>query len=231
MSEMGLLNQKNSTDLTEIIRISTAQSEPWTAWVMLALLILFIAGNTIANNAVGTALAQLFTTKERDIFLQSNNNLTAQTILTIFKICTLSLAIFYLTATGYFAFTKYLIVVLLTAAYTLLKLVCSLFLGYVFSLRQQYDFALQQYQNLTLCFSVLLYVILLLSIFAPFMSVFSTKIAISVLLIAFIIMWIIKALQLFLSRPFVILYIFLYLCTLEALPLLSLCFAVKYVVC
>lgn len=228
---MGLINQKNSTDLTELIRISTAQSEPWTAWVMLALLVLFTTGNTIANNAIGIALAQLFSTKERDIFLQASNNLTAQIILTVFKICTLALAIYYLLETNAFLFTKYIWVVLLTGAYTLIKFVCSLFLGYAFSLRQQYNFALQQYQNLTLCITTIMYLILLLSFFAPFVSLLATKIAVLTLLIIFVIMWIFKALQLFLSRPFVSLYIFLYLCTLEALPLLSLCFVVKYAVC
>ncbi len=201
-------------------RYSTSYSEPWVAWTMLLLLVLLLFTNYLQKGLVIGGFRSITATKEREsIFSDVTKNTAGEICLFIYEVAIVGLTVYTLLFNGGdFSFVSFLtatavICVLTAVKYLLVRLTCYVFLG-----KNAWSAMSLQYSNLYIMVSTLLYPILLLTLFAPFMTNTATLILLSIIALSALTIWFIKAFRLFFTNILASVYIFLYLCTLEIIP-------------
>jgi len=99
-------------------------------------------------------------------------------------------------------------------------MLCNVLIGYAFDLRNAVVVAYEHYANITTLASALLYLVLLAMMrFASQEVLFWALVGIACLFIA---IWMFRGWKLFVSSPMAILYLVIYIATLEVLPLAGL---------
>ncbi|MBR1808707.1 MAG: DUF4271 domain-containing protein [Paludibacteraceae bacterium] len=211
-----------------ISRISTSYSEPWVAWVMLGLLVLLLVADFFQRGLIIGSFRSITATKERESLFSEVTKTTAGSIfIYMYEVGIVALAVYAMLFTdGSFSLWEWLIVVALVCLlsalhYLFVWLVCYVFLG-----KQAMQPIMLHYGNLCIVVSTLLYPLMLLVLFAPFVSHTVALVLVSVLAVFALIIWLIKAFRLFFTNFLAGFYIFLYLCTLEIVPLAGMVFVV-----
>lgn len=141
---------------------------------------------------------------------------------TLFSLLVFSLYVysyFYNPAVGVFSIVTYGKFLGITLLFYLFKLLTFEFIGHVFfNLKQLRSFK-QAYSGLVYLLSALLFLVLIVKIYRP-ESWFVPLDAVAMgLMVGFYILLLIKVFHIFYAKILDVLYIFLYLCTLEILPL------------
>ncbi len=209
--------------MNAIERISSSISEPWVAWMMLFLLCMLCLANTLQQGMFVNSFRTLRNAKERDnMFDITQSNILGKVFLYVYKVGVLAFALYTILPHEGFYFSHFLCLAGVVIVFLLGKFILSRFLAYVFFTPHVFRVALHHYVGLTNCCTLLLYPILLLALFVPNLPQIMPLILYAILLLFFTIVLIIKIFQLFFTQPLASLHIFLYLCTLEALPLIAL---------
>ena len=213
-------------------RISSPLSEPWTAWVMALLLILLLLADRMQRGTVLNSLRALFDVKERDsIFSATVKNIYGEAALMLYKTGIFALALYVsVFHTGSFGFLSYLLIWLLVAATVFLQYLLSAYTFWLFLDFKAFAVARLHSANLANVFSFLLYPFLLVVLFTPFISRQALLVGLAVLLAAALAVWLMKAFRLFFTNFLAGFYIFLYLCTLEIVPLCGMVLAAQAIV-
>ncbi len=202
-------------------RISSSISEPWVAWTMLFLLITLLFAETLQRGILLNSFRNLRSRQERDFNTVLVNPL-GQIFLYVYKVGIFALMVYALLNHGDFSFLHFLLIAALVIGFYLFKYLMARLLGYVFFTPRIFEAVLHHYIGLTTCCTVLLYPILLLILFLPSMGKIPMLILCGTLFLFFFIVLLMKIFQFFFTRPLASVHIFLYLCTLEALPLIAL---------
>lgn len=213
--------------MESVLRYSTPYSEPWVAWLMVLLLILLLMADHFQRGLIIDSFRSLTAAKERESLFSETTKTTAGIItLFIYKVLITSLTLYAVIVTGGFSFVRFLLVVLLVLALTAVKYITMWLTSYIFLNRDTFSLMVMHYGNLSSVVCILLYPVLLLVLFAPFVT-HTVALAMVLAVAAFaLVIWFIKAFGLFFTNFLAGFYIFLYLCTLELIPFAALVYAV-----
>ena len=211
-----------------IRRISTSYSEPWVAWVMLGLLILLLMADYFQRGLLVGSFRSITAAKERESLFSEVAKTTAGGIfIYVYEVGIVALAVYALLFEGgHFSFWVWLVVVALVCLLSGLHYLTTWLSCYVFLGKQALQPIMMHYSNLCVVVCTLLYPILLLIFFAPFITHIVAVVFVGVLAVFALFIWLIKAFRLFFTNFLAGFYIFLYLCTLEIVPLAGLIFVV-----
>ena len=213
---------------------SSPATEIWTFAVLILLFLFFILAIRNSEGEFTQNIKNFFRKKEAVNLIQTPNvNIFQfQIFITLFSIGTFSLFIdeWISDTASVFSFKPYLYFLLATAAYYLVKHLLFEILGNTFfdkTITKSYK---NMYFSLLSVFAVVIYLVTILFTYGP-NSWKNTLVIFSICIAAImIILLIIKIFQIFYTKFIGLLYIFLYLCTLEIIPLVLLFRAYKLII-
>ncbi len=215
-----------------IMRISSSVSEPWVAWTMVLLLLLIIVANGMQRGVIVNSFRGLRTAKERDnLFDVTMQSPLGQVCLNMYKIGIFTLTLYTLLApSGTFSWLICLRIGGIIVGLAVGKFLLVHLLGYIFFNTKTAHIAVHHYTGITTCCAILLYPILLFMLFVPQMGHTGMYILCGIVGLFYLSVLLMKIFQFFFTQPLASFYIFLYLCTLEAIPLIGLFCLGNYVV-
>lgn len=197
--------------------IITPVSAAWCGWTMLFLLVCGILAEIFQPGVVSQAYVSLWARTERT-YKEAPVNFLGQLFVSVYRIGTLSFALcICLYTDGHCSFAGYSAVFGIVLAVLLIKMLCNVVLGYAFSLRRQTMDAYEHYSNITTIACLALSAAML-----GLMRYGDKEIAMWVfwsVTTAFLLIWIYRSWQIFVSRPIEVVYLLIYMATLEILPI------------
>ena len=218
--------------MNSVLRFSTPYSEPWVAWVLLALLILLLLADLYQRGILVGSFRSITAAKDRESIFSEVARTTAGSItIFIYEAGIVAMVLYaILFREGTFSFLNYLYTFLLVCAFTGIKYSLMWLTSYIFFDKNAYQAMVLHFTNLNAVVCILLYLPLLFILFAPFVTHTAAIVILSVIAFFALIIWLLKAFRLFFNNLLAGVYIFLYLCTLEIVPLAGLIFIIRQIV-
>ena len=215
-----------------LLRYSTSYSEPWVAWVMCALLLILLLANYFQKGLLVGSFRNLLAAKERESMFVDVNKTTAGSVnLFIYEVGIAALILYALVFTsGTFSFLTYLLIILIVCLYAAIKYGLMWLTSYIFLDKKDLYTLLMHSDNLYTVVCITLFPVGLVILIAPFVTHTGIIITLSVVASIALIIWLLKAFRLFFTNFLAGFYIFLYLCTLEIVPLVGLVFLIRHLV-
>ncbi len=205
--------------------VSTPLTEVWTMWTMLALLVCGVLSIAGQPGFLLVAFRGVFTKMERT-YSDAGRSWMNVIGCTIFRVGVLAMALYvFFFESGDFVMWRYWVLVLLILGLELLRWGCSMAVTYVFGLRQGLDESRAYYDNLWLVSSVILYPVTLLMINWGIGT--GGWIAMCSLFLFFLITLTVRLFRVYVVKWTSVIYILLYVVTLEVLPIIGLCIAIE----
>ena len=202
--------------ITHIISPLTA---PWCSWTMLGLMLLAILSEWLQPGVITQAASSLTVRMERT-YKDAPTNLLAQTLITLFRIGTLAMALCLCLAEGnQFSFWAYLAVNGVIFGVALIKMLGNVLLDYTFQLQRSYGEAYEHFSNMYTLTAVVMFPFVL--IFIHIDSIIATRWLLGIFVAIFIILWLYRFAQQFVRKPLAILYLIAYAATLEIIPIVA----------
>ena len=151
-------------------------------------------------------------------YKESPANFTGQFLVSLFRIGTLAMALClcFPTQSG-FPFAAFGLAAGLIIAVWVIKMLCNRLLDYIFMLSRRFGPVNEHYGNLFTMAAGLLYPALLFLI--RFGNTRATRWTVAVVAVLFMLVWTYRALRTYSVAPVAVIYIVLYMCTLELLPM------------
>ncbi|VBB47334.1 conserved membrane hypothetical protein [uncultured Paludibacter sp.] len=203
---------------------SFPNTESWTFIVICMLFLLFVGSVKNSAGILWANVKSIFKSKDSSYSYHTTStiNLIEYKIFsTLFFLGVISLFVyeaFYNTPTD-FQFITFAKIFGISVAFYIIKILLIEFIGNVFFSLKQIKLFKDTYFNLVLLSSIILFPVLILKTYHPNMwQIPFNQIAVFLLLIFYILL-LIKVFQIFFTKILDCFYIFLYLCTLEILPL------------
>lgn len=213
--------------------ILSPESAPWVSWTMLFLLVFAVLSELLQPGVLLGSFAMLFSKVERT-YHDPHRNIPGQLCINVFRIGTFALALYLFCYVGgslhiggwevqfltdkTFLFRKYLLVLLVVFGVDTMKYLLTLWVNYTFQISRRFTLISLHYNSLWTVINSAFYLLLLvlLPIDSPTIIFwgFWTLCIVALLLIG------IKWLRVFYTGLPSLLYIALYLLTLEVLPIL-----------
>ncbi|MGN1239529.1 MAG: DUF4271 domain-containing protein [Paludibacteraceae bacterium] len=203
-------------------------SSPWVAWVMLGLAICAILAGVFQPAVIRQGFVSLFSKVERS-YNDSPMNYIGQVLLFVFRAGIVGMAIYLFTynsdlATqangGDFLFSRYMTIMGAVAAMEVVKYLVSLLLNYTFQLSRQFATLFTHYTYVSTSICCVLYPLLLLIIY--FGNQALTTIGLCIMMGLCWLVLFIKWVRVFFTDIASVVYVVLYILTIEVLPLLTL---------
>lgn len=214
--------------MNAVPHILTPISAPWVAWVMLFLLLCGVVAELVQSGVVLQAFSTIFAKVERS-YGDVQQNLLEELVMNIFRIGTFAMALYlYAYRAGDFRFTTYMLVVAWVLGIDVIKLAASALVNYTFRISKRFTLISTHYNNLWTVICCGFYVALLFLINIDNAEV--TKWLLFALAAAAIVLILIKWIRIFYTDLRSLLYIALYILTLEILPMLVLIVGAGYIV-
>lgn len=222
------------TGYTGVPLPSMPQTEDWVFGTLIILFILIVIAISSSKEMLFETAKTFFQVKERtSMFSKSTiNDFQFRFFSILFSIGVFSLyafSVFQLPANE-FSLHKYLFFLLATTVFFIFKLFIFNTLGYVFLDISALKIGKESYFNIISFFAILLFPLLIFELYIPiYYSRFIDTIVFFVC-VSICVIVIIKLFQIFFHKKASSFYIFLYLCTLEFLPLIALYWVFRYIV-
>lgn len=208
--------------------VSTPLSETWPSWMMLLLLLVMAAAISHQPGMLQTAFRGLITRMERT-YSDASADLMSQMLTATYRIGILAMTLYVLFfGTGHFSVLIYLMVIGCIVVYELLRSTMTWLVGYTFFSLRGLEEPRTFYRNLCLITSVVLFPVTL--VMMNIGTGLWAYILLAVIGITFIVLLTIRLFRVFMSTPISIIYILLYVVTVEFLPLAALCSGVGLLV-
>ena len=202
------------------MHILSPMSAPWCGWTMLVLMLMAVASEWLQPGSITQAYTSVKVHQERT-YKDAPTNIMAQTMLTLFRIGTIGMAIcLCLPFEGNFSFLAFMAICTLVFVVLLVKMISNVLIDYTFSITRRFGEVYEHYSNLLTLVTVVLYPILLL-----FMRIDSISVARWLLLTfagVFLVLWLLRCVQQYIRTFRAFLYVLVYILTLEILPMASL---------
>lgn len=197
---------------------------------MLGLLILVFVAHALQPEVVPTGFRTLFSGKDRSsMFIGLGLDPRAQAITFVFNLGVFAMAVYVtiinVMAIHSFHAVPYLFVVLLTLAMLIIRALVQAFVGYTFFTRGALDTLVAHYYNLSSCTAIVLYPVVLISLFFPGITptaIFALNAAVFAL---YLLILLIKCSLILVRSLRGFLYTLLYLVTVEVIPTILLAYA------
>lgn len=218
--------------MESLLHISTPYTEPWVAWLMLALLIGLGAVNVFRPGLFQSAFASLPTTKERDsIFVGSGTDNRSELVLLAYSILLIALTMQWALGAGDFHFGRYAQLVGLAAAMHLVRWVMQQIVRFTFFEPRELVTFDRHYHYLLDCLMCCFYPVTLFALFCPADACIAVaRILLLVLLSVAGILLVYKMLACFRFRLEALILLPLYLVTVEVLPILGMVYVARIVI-
>lgn len=193
---------------------------PWCGWTMLVLLLCAVLAEVMQPGVISQTPATLLARTDRT-YKEAPTNFMGQLFVTLFRIGTVAMSLCVCFCPADRApFMAFLAVCGLIVAVLLVKMLCNVLLNYTFSLTRLFGNPYEQYGNIATLSAALLYPVLLVLLRVPDQrTAWWAVVAIAVL---FLCMFLFRAARTFITSPIAILYLILYMATLEILPMAAL---------
>ena len=206
---------------------SLPQTENWVFGMLLGLFFLLVLSIRLYPSLIYEDIRAIFRVKERSSIFSTSETSGSRVrwLYLLFSYCIISLYAYFIlfeANSGSFSFVRYLYFLGVTIAFFLIKYFLNRLLAYVFFNRTIGKIAMQSYNNLLIFFGILLFPLLIISIYGTPWLIVGAQITSLIVCLALSILIIFKLFQIFYSKLFDCFYILLYLCTLEILPILAL---------
>ena len=214
--------------MNEIIFPSLPQTENWVFGVLLGLFFLLVLAIRLYPGLIYEDIRAIFRVKERSSIFSTTSEISSSRVRWLYLLFSYSVIGFYVyfilfePDSGSFSFVRYLYFLGATIGFFLIKYFFSRLLAYVFFNRTIGKIAIQSYNNLLIFFGILLFPLLIISIYGTPWLVAGAQVASLIVCLALAVLTFFKLFQIFYSKLFDCFYILLYLCTLEILPILAL---------
>ena len=213
---------------------SIPQTESWVFVVLMLLFFLLIYSVSQSSGYISDTIKTFFQLKERSsIFSKATvNDSRFRFLLIVFSIFVLSLYVYFFfhKSDKVFTINEFLLILLITGLFLSIKFILFKIIGYVFLNPNNLKLAIDSYFNIFSFLGLALYPLLFLQIYlndglVSIINVTSLIVSsIASLLVTF------KLFQIFFQKILDFLYILLYLCTLEILPLIILIKVYKMII-
>lgn len=200
-----------------IAHIISPLSASWCGWTMLALLVSGVMSEWFQHGVLGQAYLSLAVRADR-AYKESPANFMGQTLVNIFRTGTFAMALCLCFPTeGRYSFAAFGAVCGLIIGVMLVKMICNALLDYTFALSRRFGPVQEHYSNLFSLAAMVLYPVLLvlMRVGTPLVAQWTVGIVAAL----FVAVWFFRAIRTYLISPIAFVYIILYICTLELLPM------------
>ena len=199
-------------------------SASWCSWIMLGILLCAVLSEYFQPGVIVQAKNSLMAQTDR-LYKESPANFMGQLLIGMFRLGTISMAMYLLCANDHvFSFKGFWVVYGLVLAVLGVKMISHVCVDYTFGISHRFGAMYEHYGNIVTLVTLILYpiVLVLLRIDHPELN----KWLIGGVAVLFFILWLYRSWRQFVQHPAAIPYLIIYLCTLEIFPL-----ALLYIVC
>lgn len=202
--------------MTDIPHILSPMATPWTSWVMLLIPICGILAEVFRSGGVAQSFASVFSTSERT-YNDSSQNILSQIWMYIFRVAVVAMALYLLVhGEGTFALVHYLIVLAVVTGWDVVRRLLSGIVDYTFGISRHFAPVFAHYDNIWTVGCCCIYPLLLV-----LLRVDNSNVTAGVVLGMFcilVLLMLVKWIRVFFVGLRSLLYIALYVVTLEILP-------------
>lgn len=209
-------------------RISSPMSESWTAWVLLVLMLLI--GWAIQRQPALIRVAwQTTVSKSERSYSDAALDALALVMVMLFRLGTVALAfnVFFFNGVA-FLFTDYLWTLLILLVAETIKAMVAWFVNFTFNLPVPFGLSYIHYTNLWLLTCIPLWCFCCVCVYwaNPLLTNVLMSLAVGILLLSLVV----KGIRNYMNQLTSLLYILLYVLTVEVLPMLLVALMVKYII-
>lgn len=193
---------------------------PWCGWTMLVLLFCAVLAEWFQPGVITQSPSGLLARTDRT-YKEAPTNFMAQVLITLFRIGTPSIALCLCFCPAAKApFSAFWAVCGLMVGILMLKMVCGVLLNFTFSLSRRFGNVYEAYGDIATLGATVLYpvVLVLLRIANPVVS----QCTVGIMAVLFVCAWSYRTLRTYLVSPSALLYLVIYIATLEVLPMAAL---------
>ena len=203
--------------LTELTHILSPYSAAWSGWVMMALFGLAVFSEYMQPGVITQAHTSIFAQTDRT-YKDAPVNFFGQLLIAFFRIGTLAMGICMCMETDApFTFSAFATIGGLTIAILLVKMLCNTLLDYTFMISRRFIPAYGQYGDIATVMTCILFPCLLVLQYLGNPNVCRWTVGIAT--IVFVFLWAIRMVRNYVRCARAIVYVGLYITTLEVLPL------------
>lgn len=203
-----------------VTHIYTLLSAPWCAWTMLCLLLFAFLAELFQPGIVTQSLSVVFTRGDR-VYKDAPANFPGLLFISLFRLGVLSMALCLCFCTlNHAPFAAFWVVAGLIIVVALVKMGINALLDYTFLLSRRFGAAHEAYSSLITVSTVVLYPVLLVLLHCDNTTAAVWTLALMAAL--FIGVWAYRCVRTYLVSPAALIYLLLYIATMEVLPLLAL---------
>lgn len=201
------------------MHIVSMMSAPWCGWTMLVLLLFAVLAEVTQPGVITQTLSSLTARTDRT-YKDSPTTFMGQLFISLFRIGTpaVALCLCFLPA-QHASFVAFWAVCGVILAVLLVKMLCNVLLDYTFSFTRRFGDSYEHYGNIATLSTVVLYPALLVLLRIPDQQIAQWTVGIIALL--FLCLWLYRAARTFVVSLPAILYLLLYILTLEVLPMVA----------
>lgn len=206
--------------MNEIAHILTPASAAWCGWNMFGLLLAVIFAELAQPGIVSQVPTVLFSKTER-IYKASADNVLGQLFITLFRIGVLALLLqlcFY--TGGTFHYLSFLMLMGVILAFILVKMVVNVLIDYTFQLTRHFASPYEQYGAIATTVCLLLFPCLL--VLLRIGNAIAARWVLGIAMALFLGLMLFRWFRTFVREPAALLYILLYIMTLEVVPMAAL---------
>ena len=208
--------------MENIPHIVSSLNAPWCGWTMLGLLLCAIVSEWIQPGVISQATTSLIVRNDRT-YKESPANFMGQVLITLFRIGTIAMALCLCMAQeGKYSFVAFMAISGIIFAVFALKMLFNGLIDYTFTLTRRFGAPYEHYGNLLTLMTLALYPILLLLI--HFVSPLAAQWCLGGLTFLFCLLWFYRCFRTYSISAVAVLYLILYITTLELLPLAGLAY-------
>ena len=206
----------------DIPHIICSSSAPWCGWTMLGLLLSAVIGEWSQPGVLSQSFASLIVRNERT-YNESPVTFIGQLCISLFRIGTVGMALLLCEfADSGFPYAAFWVVCGLCVAVMMVKMLINSLLDYTFMLTRRFGAPYEHYGNLFTLVAVVLYPIML--VLLQFHSPVVARWALGIVAALFCVLWFYRCIRTYCRSLPEMIYIILYICTLEILPFAGLAY-------
>ncbi len=203
-----------------IAHIISPLSAPWCGWTMLGLLVCCILSEYFQPGVITQSVDSLRIRTERS-YKDAPANFFGQTCINLFRLGTVAMLLcLCFGGEGRFSFLTYLAVNALVLAVLVVKMLGNVLLDYTFTISRRFGAMHEHYANIATLVCLLIWPAVL--ILMHFGTPSACRWAVGIALALFILLWVYRSGAQYIHAPVAVLYMLMYWCTLEFLPLAAL---------
>lgn len=192
-------------------------SAPWCGWTMLALLLCAVLGELLQPGVISQASASLLSQNDRT-YKNAPTNFSGQLMITLFRIGTAAMGLYLCLYTGgQSGFGIYAALCGLIFALLLVKMLCNNLLDYTFQIIRRFMPAYEQYGDIATIATCILYPALLIMLRVD--NIILNRWLVGSIAVLFLLMWLYRLARNYIQSLKSMVYVVLYMSTLEVLPL------------